>query len=165
MHTYKWLLFTLFLNTTTLKNWFSDWRMVVFEGLLRKLVQQCYAVLCLGVIVVTVTVAHCVYGHSELNESPKERTRSRLRAIHGTPVDPARSIYNWNHGSILQESFSIFRKSRKLRNRMVCGFPQEKAFFFSPFRIKLVNYFLAMSRIGILQIKAILINVIRIPLW
>ncbi|KAK4764064.1 hypothetical protein SAY87_013502 [Trapa incisa] len=51
-------------------------------GLMGKLVQTCYAVLCLGVVLVSVTVAHYVFSE-EMAEDPQERSKRRLRALHG----------------------------------------------------------------------------------
>ncbi|KAL6199966.1 hypothetical protein ACLB2K_029754 [Fragaria x ananassa] len=60
--------------------------MVIVEGLLGKLARRCYAVLCLGVLVVSVTVAHFIKGTMDLPEEPtqpRERSRRRLRALQG----------------------------------------------------------------------------------
>lgn len=62
--------------------------MEVAEGLLGRLGRQCYAVLCLGVVLVMVTVFHYV-GAEEEPKDPKERTRRRLRAAHGPFFRPS----------------------------------------------------------------------------
>lgn len=64
--------------------------MEIAEGLLGKLGRQCYAVLCFGVILLAVTLAN--YVGAEEQEDPMERTRRRLRAIHGPPFRPSGSL-------------------------------------------------------------------------
>lgn len=56
--------------------------MEIMEGFLGRLGRRCYAVLCLGVLVVSVTVAHYVVAMDQPKE-PRERSRRRLRALHG----------------------------------------------------------------------------------
>ncbi|TQE00623.1 hypothetical protein C1H46_013750 [Malus baccata] len=62
--------------------------MEVAEGLLGRLGRQCYAVLCLGVVLVTVTVFHYVGAEKEPKD-PKERTRRRLCAVQGRFFHPS----------------------------------------------------------------------------
>ncbi|KAM1099897.1 hypothetical protein ACFX15_006210 [Malus domestica] len=62
--------------------------MDIAEGLFGRLARQCYAVLCLGVVLVTATVAHYI-GTEEEQKDPKERTRRRLRAVHGPSFRPS----------------------------------------------------------------------------
>lgn len=52
---------------------------IVLQGLLGSLGRQCYAVFCLGVILVSVTIGRYVYD-MELND-PEERTSRRLRGM------------------------------------------------------------------------------------
>ncbi|EEF36045.1 conserved hypothetical protein [Ricinus communis] len=61
--------------------------METVQGLLGRLGRQCYAVLCLGMILVIVSIARYVGDDGgEMISDPKERTRRRLRAIHGPPL-------------------------------------------------------------------------------
>ncbi|KDP44086.1 hypothetical protein JCGZ_05553 [Jatropha curcas] len=63
--------------------------MEIGEGLLGRLGRQCYAVLCLGAILVFVSIArYYVCDGDQLIGDPKERTTRRLCAIHGPPVRP-----------------------------------------------------------------------------
>uniref|UniRef100_A0A7N2KN99 Uncharacterized protein n=1 Tax=Quercus lobata TaxID=97700 RepID=A0A7N2KN99_QUELO len=55
--------------------------MEIVDGLLGKLVRHCYAVLCLGVLLLSVTIAH--YVPAAEPSDPRERTIRRLRASHG----------------------------------------------------------------------------------
>ncbi|KAK4763342.1 hypothetical protein SAY86_009110 [Trapa natans] len=61
-------------------------------GLMGKLVQTCYAVLCLGVVLVSVTVAHYVFSE-EMAEDPQERSKRRLRALHGRALHLRALLY------------------------------------------------------------------------
>ena len=63
--------------------------MVILGGLLGKLVRHCYAVLCFGVLLVSVTIAH--YVPAAEPSDPRERTSRRLRASHGPPIHPSQS--------------------------------------------------------------------------
>lgn len=65
--------------------------MEIVGGLLGKLGRHCYAVLCLGVLLVSVTIAH--YVHAAEPSDPRERTRRRLRASHGPSIHPCSEIY------------------------------------------------------------------------
>ncbi|EXB98555.1 hypothetical protein L484_014397 [Morus notabilis] len=57
---------------------------IVMEGLLGKLGRQCYAVLCLGVLLVSVTIARCVSDAAETE--PRRRTTRSLHALQGPPL-------------------------------------------------------------------------------
>ncbi|OWM68882.1 hypothetical protein CDL15_Pgr025069 [Punica granatum] len=61
---------------------------MIGQGLLGKLVHSCYAILCLGAVLVAVTLAHYVCA-SEMDEDPQLRARRRLRALHGPALHPA----------------------------------------------------------------------------
>ena len=72
--------------------------METVRGLLGKLGRQCYAVFCLGVIlVVSVTIAHCVepkdISASASGESSAKTTRRRLRPLHGPPLPASPNFY------------------------------------------------------------------------
>lgn len=53
-------------------------------AILGRLGRHCYAVLCLGVLLLTVAVVHYV-GDGEPTD-PRERSKRRLRALHGSPI-------------------------------------------------------------------------------
>jgi hypothetical protein len=72
--------------------------MEIMEGFLGRLGRRCYAVLCLGVLVVSVTVAHYVGAMDEPKEPSRERNRRRLRALHGP------SLRSSNRGWLATES-------------------------------------------------------------
>ena len=63
--------------------------MEIVGGLLGRLVRLCYAVLCLGVLLVSVTIAY--YVPAAEPSDPRERTSRRLRASHGPPIHPSQS--------------------------------------------------------------------------
>ena len=68
--------------------------MEMADGLLGKLGRRCYAVLCLGVLVMAVTVAHFIRGTmDEPKESSRERSRRRLRALQGQLFVPMEASY------------------------------------------------------------------------
>lgn len=60
----------------------------VLQGLLGRVVRRCYAVLCLGAILVSVAIAHST--HDEKPNDPKERTTRRLAAVQGPSISPRR---------------------------------------------------------------------------
>ncbi|EOY33054.1 Pectinesterase 11-like protein [Theobroma cacao] len=53
------------------------------QGLLGKLGRHCYAVLCVSLILVSVTIAHMVYAMQDQPKDARERTKRRLRSLHG----------------------------------------------------------------------------------
>uniref|UniRef100_A0A0A0KC65 Uncharacterized protein n=1 Tax=Cucumis sativus TaxID=3659 RepID=A0A0A0KC65_CUCSA len=62
-------------------------------AILGRLGRHCYAVLCLGVLLLTVAVVHYV-GDGEPTD-PRERTKRRLRPLHGSSIlgeDAARQL-------------------------------------------------------------------------
>lgn len=72
--------------------------METVQGLLGKLGRQCYAVFCLGVIlVVSVTIAHYVepkdVSASAAGERRIKATRRRLRPLHGPPLPASPNFY------------------------------------------------------------------------
>lgn len=60
--------------------------------LLGRFGRQCYAVLCLGVILVSASVVRYLFEDDELIDHPKERTTPSLRAIHGPPIRSSKSF-------------------------------------------------------------------------
>ncbi|GMN24659.1 hypothetical protein TIFTF001_000659 [Ficus carica] len=62
---------------------------IVMKGILRKLGRQCYAVLCLGVLLVSVTIARYVGDGAAVDPTtadPRRRTTRRLHALQGPPL-------------------------------------------------------------------------------
>ncbi len=57
--------------------------MEILGGLVGKLGRHCYSVLCLGVLLVSVTIAH--YVRASEPSDPRQRTIRRLCALHGPP--------------------------------------------------------------------------------
>lgn len=56
------------------------------QWLLSKFIRNCYAVVCLGVVIASVPVARYLYdvrNEEEEGEGPQERTKRRLSALHG----------------------------------------------------------------------------------
>ncbi|KAJ4848750.1 hypothetical protein Tsubulata_020465 [Turnera subulata] len=64
---------------------------IILQGMFGRFGRGCYAVLCLGVILLSATVAHYL-SDIELND-PQERTKRRLRAIQGPPIRLSRNSY------------------------------------------------------------------------
>ncbi|KAM6578832.1 hypothetical protein CsatB_030669 [Cannabis sativa] len=57
---------------------------LVMDGIFGKVGKQCYAVLCLGVLLVSVTIAR--YVAHDPNKDHHSRTLRRLVALHGHPL-------------------------------------------------------------------------------
>ena len=75
--------------------------METVDGILGRLGRQCYAVLCLGVLLVSVTIAHYYVG-SDVLEQPittnhRQSTQRRLRVLRGHPLRT--SSLNNSHSS------------------------------------------------------------------
>ncbi|KAJ6971790.1 hypothetical protein NC653_032354 [Populus alba x Populus x berolinensis] len=60
----------------------------VLQGLLGRVVRRCYAVLCLGAILVSVAIAHST--PDEKPNDPRERNPRRLAAVQRPSISPRR---------------------------------------------------------------------------
>lgn len=88
--------------------------MEIVGGLFGKLGRQSYAVLCLGVLLVSVTIAHCVCAAEPTD--PREPATRRLRAFHGDggPLRPSQTYWA-DHLSQQEQAQWVWRKGfRKL---------------------------------------------------
>lgn len=68
-------------------------------GMVGRISRHFYAIVCLGVVLVSVAIAH--YSCAAEPNEPRDRTNRRLRSLHGLPLEPSlsylRSTHHPNH--------------------------------------------------------------------
>jgi hypothetical protein len=84
-------IFTIYSNFKHHKAREREREMEISGGLLGKLGRHCYAVLCLGVLLVSVTIAHCVSAAEPTDPRERAAAGRRLRALRGGPLRPSQS--------------------------------------------------------------------------